>query len=341
MSTLNITAIGGEGVHTLRKTNINLDEDYIYFPGRDAGTTKSSDLTNESAWVVRETTASIEGLDSGTVYFLNADANSVGFTAERGDPNIDLTAFTPGAVTFDYPFVFDSSFNISNVRFRDIQAVRYLTNSTPIVGLESDEVYFVKNLSTGLGGSTLYPFTSHSFTTAGQTGQQGPTLTDLRTAYDSEDWMSTYIQVGTFRGYQDWTVPETGVYEFTVKGAPGRQGNALGGGGAIIKGRVVLQKDEIITIAVGQRGALPPNNTSWPGSSGGTFVVRKSGNIPLFVAGGGSSSSSGTNGFNAVTNSTFGGSSQQGYTGGANGNGAAGRSTGGGGGGFLDRKSVV
>lgn len=335
MSTLNITAVGGAGTHTLRKTNVNLDEDYIYFPGRNAETTKSSDLTNESAWVVRETTGSIEGLDSEEIYFLNADAHSVGFTAERGTPNIDITAFTAGAVTFDYPFVYDSSFNISNVRFRNLQAVRYLTNSTPIVGLDANEVYFVKNLSTGLGGSTLYPFTTHSFTTAGQTGQQGPTLTDLRAAYNSEDWMSTYINVGTFRGYQDWTVPETGVYEFTVKGAPGRQGNALGGGGAIIRGRVVLQKDEIITLAVGQRGALPPNNTTWPASSGGTFVVRKNGNIPLFVAGGGASSSAGTNGFNAVTNSTFGGTSQRGFLGGQNGRGAGGRSAGGGGGGFF------
>ena len=335
MSTLNITAVGGTGVHTLRKTNVNTDEDYIYFSGRDAGTTKAAELSDDSAWVLRETTANIGGLDSGTVYFINADEYSVGFTAEQGDPSIDITSFTNGSITFDYPFVFDSSFNIADVRYRDTQAVRYLTDGAPIVGLESGEVYFVKNLTTGLGGSTLYSFTSHSFTTCGQTGQQGPTLTDLRTTYTSEPWMSSNITIGNFRGYQDWIVPETGVYEFTVKGAPGRQGNALGGGGAIIKGKVVLQRGEVITVAVGQRGALPPNNTAWPASSGGTFVVRKSGNIPLFVAGGGASSSNVQNGFNAVTNSTFGGSSQQGYSGGQNGNGAAGRSAGGGGGGFF------
>ena len=335
MSTLNITAVGGTGTHSLQKTNVNLDEDYIYFPGRSVETTKPSDLTPDSAWVLRETTATIDGVTSGDVYFLNSDEFSVGFAAEAEDPNEDLTAFTTGSVTFDYPFVYDNSLNIPGARYRDIQAVRYLTNSTPIAGLESGDVYYVKNLTTGLGGSTLYQFTTHNFTTCGQTGQQGPTLTNIRATYTAEPWMSTYINLGSFRGYQDWTVPETGVYEFTVKGAPGRQGRALGGGGAIVKGRVILQKNEIITIAVGQKGQLPTGNTDWPASSGGTFVARKSGNIPLFVAGGGASSSSLTNGNNAVLNSTFGGSTLRGNIGGANGNGAGGISTGGAGGGFF------
>jgi hypothetical protein len=335
MSTLNITGLGGAGTHTLRKTNVNLDENYVYFPGRSPETTRPADLANNSAYVVRETTGDLIGIDSNQVYFIQSDNFSVAFAEEPDGQPVDITGFNSGSVVFDYPFVLNNSFNISNVRFKDIQAVRYLTNSAPILGLESNEIYYVKNLSSGLGGSVSYQFTSHTFTTCGQTGQQGPTLTNLRATYNSEPWMSTFINIGNFRGYQDWVVPETGVYEFTVKGAPGRQGNALGGGGAIIKGRVVLQKDEIITIAVGQRGELPPNNTSWPASSGGTFVVRKNGNIPLFVAGGGSASSGGTNGFSAVTNSTFGGTSQRGFIGGANGNGAGGVNAGGAGGGFF------
>lgn len=333
---INITAVGGSGTHTLQKVNVNLEENYIYFPGRDANTLKPSDLTDESAWVLRETTGTVDGLDSGSVYFLNADDFSVGFSTTQGGENEDLTEYSAGTITFNYPFVYNNSFNISSVKYDDIQAVKYLTSGDPVVGLTSGSVYFVKNLLTGLGGSSLYQFTSHEFTSAGVTGQNGPTLTQLRNAYSSTDWANSYLSQGTYQGYQDWTVPEDGIYEFTVKGAPGRQGRALGGGGAIVRGRVRLNKGEIITIAVGQRGALPPNNTAWPASSGGTFVVRKNGNIPLFIAGGGSSSSNTQFGFNAVL-TTIGGTSQRGYGGGQNGNGAGGISTGGAGGGFFSR----
>jgi hypothetical protein len=334
--TINITAVGGAGTHTFQKVNINLDENYLYFPGRDQNTLKPNDLTNESAWVVRETTGTIDGIDSGSVYFLNADDFSVGFSTTQGGDNEDLTEYSSGTITFNYPFVYENSFNISSVKYDDVQAVKYLTNDSPIVGLTSGDVYFVKNLLTGLGGSSLYQFTTHEFTSAGVTGQTGPTLTQLRNSYASTNWANTYLAQGNFQGYQDWTVPEDGVYEFLVKGAPGRQGRALGGGGAIVRGRVRLNRGEIITFAIGQRGALPPNNTAWPASSGGTFVVRKAGNIPLFVAGGGSSSSNFQFGFNAVL-TTIGGTSQRGFGGGQNGNGAGGISTGGAGGGFFSR----
>ena len=331
---INITAVGGAGTHSLQKVNVNLEEDYIYYPGRSPETLKPADLTDDSAWVVRETTGSIDGLDSNVVYFINSDDFSVAFSETSGGSNINLTEYSEGVVTLNYPYVYDNSFNISSVKYTDIQAVKYLTDDAPIVGLESGSVYFVKNLLTGLGGSSLYQFDNHTFTTAGVTGQNGPTLSQLRSAYSSKSWSTSYLAQGTFQGYQDWTVPEDGLYEFNVKGAPGRQGRALGGGGAIVKGRVRLNRGEVITIAIGQRGALPPNNTAWPASSGGTFVVRKAGNIPLFVAGGGSSSSNFQFGFNAVL-TNIGGTSQRGYGGGQNGNGAGGINAGGAGGGFF------
>jgi hypothetical protein len=332
---LDIQALGGSGTHSLRKVNVNLDEDYIYYPNKDQNTAFPSDITDDSAWVYRQTTGSINGITAGETYFLNSDGFSVGFSNEPGGSNINLINYTAGSVTFDFPYLLNNVFNINTVKYKDQQAVRYLTSGDPISGLTSGNIYFVKNLLTGSGGTSLYQFESHTFTTAGVTGQFGPTLNQLRASYSDTTWANIYLNQGTFQGYQDWTVPETGVYEFVVKGAPGRQGNALGGGGAIVKGRVVLQQGEIITVSVGQRGELPTNNTAWPASSGGTFVVRKNGNIPLFVAGGGSSSSNVTNGFSAVTNSTFGGTSQRGFIGGANGNGAGGISAGGGGGGFF------
>lgn len=332
---INITALGGAGTHSLKKTNVNLEEDYIYFANRNQSTEYPSQITDESAWVWRETTGSVAGVDSETVYYVNSDGFSIGLSATEGGSNIDLLQYTNGTVSLDFPYVLDGSFNISQVKYENRQAVRYLTTGDPVSGLTNNQVYYVKNLLTGIGGSQLYPFTSQTFTTGGSTGRFGPVVANIKQQYidGGATWATSYLGQGTYQGYQDWTVPEDGLYEITAKGAPGRQGNALGGGGAIVRGRVRLFKGEIITIAVGQRGELPPNNLAWPASSGGTFVVRKNGNIPLMVAGGGASSSNVQNGLNAVLTNT-GGTSQPGYGGGVDGNGAGGINAGGGGGGF-------
>jgi hypothetical protein len=334
--TINITSVGGAGTHTLTKTNVNLEEDYIYYANRDQSTAYPTKITDDSAWVWRETTGSVAGVDSGAVYYVNSDGFSVSFSTTSGGSVIDLLEYTNGAVTFNFPYVLDGSFNISQVKYDDGQALRYVTNGSPITGLANNSIYYVKNLLTGLGGSSLYDFTTHTFTTGGSSGRFGPTISTVRAEYvnGGATWATNYLAQGTYQGYQDWTVPEDGLYEITAMGAPGRQGNNLGGGGAIVRGKVRLFKDEIITIAVGQRGELPPNNLAWPASSGGTFVVRKNGNIPLFVAGGGSSSSNATIGRNAVLTNT-GGSSSRGYGGGVNGNGAGGINSGGAGGGFF------
>jgi hypothetical protein len=333
---INITAVGGAGTHSLQKVNVNLDEDFIYFPDRDAETAYPTEVTNNTAWVFRETTGDLTGITSGEVYYTLSDGFSIQFTDEPdGDP-IDITNFSPGSSTFNFPFVFNNQFNISSVSYKNQQAVRYLTSGNPINGIQSGQVYYVKNLLTGLGGSSLYTFTSHTFTTAGSTGRTGPTISQLKSSYTSggASWATNYLAQGSYQGYQDWTVPTDGIYEFTVKGSPGRQGQSLPGGGAIVKGRIRLNKGETITVAVGQRGELPPNNLAWAASSGGTFVVRKAGNIPLFIAGGGSSSAAANSGRDGVL-TTIGGTSAQGYTGGQNGNGAGGINAGGGGGGFF------
>ena len=344
MALLNITAVGGAGTHTLQKTNVNLDDDFVYFPGRDAATTLSSSVADDTAWVFREGTGDLVGIDTDTVYFLNADGFSVGFSTTSGGSNEDITNFAAGTVTFNFPNVYNQQFNLSQVKYADQQAVKYLTDANPIAGLVSGNVYYVKNLLTGLGGASTYNFTAHTFTTGGATGRFGPTISQLRTEYENAGatWATQYLTQGDYQGYQDWEVPTDGVYEFLVKGAGGRVGRANAGFGATVRGRVRLSRGEIITIAVGQVGELPPNNTTWPASSGGTFVVRKNGNIPLFVAGGGSSSSNTTSargtGLGNGESTNQGGRSQNYNSGfGINGNGGAGRSTGGAGGGFYSQ----
>jgi uncharacterized delta-60 repeat protein len=179
---------------------------------------------------------------------------------------------------------------------------------------------------------------SHTFTTCGLTGRVGPTQAEMRAAYNTSangNWDETYITQGQYQGYQDWKVPVSGTYEFSVMGASGYNGSGAGsaGRGARIIGRLRLVKGEIITIAVGQSGGAPNSGTIWGGSGGGTFVVRKLDTTPLFIAGGGSGEPNTgigrdgvlTNNGGTSTNGTLGGSS------GFGGQATGGRSGGGGG----------
>jgi len=179
---------------------------------------------------------------------------------------------------------------------------------------------------------------THTFTTCGKTGRQGPSASEIAAGY-STSWHGEYVSLGDYRGYQDWTVPVSGVYEFEVSGASGYEGSGTGtaGRGAIVKGRVGLVKGEVITIAVGQVGAAPTSGSTFGGSGGGSFVVRKQGNAQLFVAGGGSADADGTGGDDGQTTTRggFGAFNRVGGFDGFGGPAADGRS--GGGGGFFGR----
>jgi uncharacterized protein YjbI with pentapeptide repeats len=182
----------------------------------------------------------------------------------------------------------------------------------------------------------LYPFTSHTFTSAGLTGKNGPTLAQIRTAYQSAAWSSNnlYLTMKT-QGYQLWSVPATGVYELTLAGAAGNDSLVSGflqsgGKGAIISMRVYLLQGQQIGIVVGQKGiGATSNGAGNIGSAGGggSFIWDASnGNNLIAAAGGGGgacywdlTSYSGGN----ATYTTAGGSTNgaQTITGGENGNG--------------------
>jgi hypothetical protein len=165
--------------------------------------------------------------------------------------------------------------------------------------LFTDRVF---NIITEIG---LYNFTSHTFTSAGKKGRNGPTLTDLREFYghhpDKWHYSSSYFNVeGSWNGIQKWTVPVTGSYEIEAAGAStewGRFSNNYykrGGRGAIMTGTFTLTQGEIIKILVGQigeEGYHSQNSTGHlSGGGGGTFVVRTPYNSTasiMVIAGGG------------------------------------------------------
>jgi hypothetical protein len=153
--------------------------------------------------------------------------------------------------------------------------------------------------------TSLYPFITHTFTTAGNMGHIGPTLEQIRTAYTAAPWTQNnqFLNMST-RGIQEWRVPVTGTYtihavgsgvpynaQFTTNGMNQNQR------GADVTITTELRRGEIIRILVGQ---IPTNRDSGirnTGGAGGSFVVRgtQASPVPILIAGGG-----GGRGFNSA-----------------------------------------
>jgi hypothetical protein len=339
---INITAAGGAGTHSFAKVTVNTDDDYIYFKNTGSDVIPTA-FSYGKTFLYTSGVGSVSGISEGELlYVITTEPKKLKFSTSAGGSAINLTAGSAGSVNFNTPIVYDNKLNIDSSTVTN-QAVKYYTNGDPLTGLTSGNTYFLKNVSVSdiAGTQALYTMSSntHTFTTCGKTGRVGPTQAEMRAAYTTT-WDDTYISQGAFQGYQDWTVPVSGVYEFTARGASGYDGAGAGtaGSGAIVKGRVSLTKGEIITIAVGQRGDAPVSGGIWGGSGGGTFVVRKTGNEPLFVAGGGTAEANGGAGRNGSLTTLGGTSTNNQVAGGTASNG--GRSAGGysaGGGGFNSR----
>ena len=139
-----------------------------------------------------------------------------------------------------------------------------------------------------VGAVILYNFTSgFTFTNAGATGRNGPTLTQLTTAY-TPTWTDYTSNLNVVNGIQRWTVPTTGSYRITAAGASAR--SADGGDGAIMRGDFTLTSGEVIRILVGQSNHPFDNSHGGKAGAGGTFVVRTPYNTTvsiLVIAGGG------------------------------------------------------
>ena len=67
--------------------------------------------------------------------------------------------------------------------------------------------------------SSLYEFTSHTFTNCGATGKEGPTLANCKSSYDvSWEDDTDYFNVPNDAGIVYWTVPVTGTYTLHARG---------------------------------------------------------------------------------------------------------------------------
>jgi hypothetical protein len=150
--------------------------------------------------------------------------------------------------------------------------------------------------------SSLYNFTSHTFTNCGATSTSGPTLANCKSSYDTS-WEdnTNYFNVQT-QGIQEWTVPQTGTYTIEVWGAAGggNQYRTIGGRGARMRGTFSLNQGDKLKILVGQKG---PNTSDEynAGGGGGSFVILGADSILVIAGGGGGSQYSSTTGYFSST----------------------------------------
>ena len=141
--------------------------------------------------------------------------------------------------------------------------------------------------------STLYRFSSHTFTGCNTFGRVGPALSACRTAYTTT-WDENSANYTIVNGIQHWTVPYTGRYFIDAYGAGG--GGNFAGGGARMADTFDLVQGEVIRILVGQTPS-PWYLFLANGGGGGTFVTRSPHNNEqsiLVIAGGGGGAESAT-----------------------------------------------
>lgn len=139
----------------------------------------------------------------------------------------------------------------------------------------------------------LYVFTSHTFTNANATGRNGPSLSQIQTAYSSQSWASNTAFLNmTTQGIQLWTVPKSGSYTIEARGGRGGtntygpmvSSGTQGGLGAIMRVTMALAAGQVLQIIVGQQAL---QGSSGSGGGGGSWIVNNSDGTLLLVAGGG------------------------------------------------------
>ncbi len=305
-------------------------------------------------------TANLNGNVTGNVQY-SLSTKSSNYTVTTGDAVL-LGNAASNVVTFTLPSAagltgrqftikkIDNSANAVNVTTSSAQKIDggttvTLSSQWQALAVMSDGANWLITHTTGsLIGDSLYSFTNHTFTNCGQLGRSGPTLSQCQSSYAGASWAAntTYFNINT-RGFQEWTVPETGNYRITAAGAQGGSGKYntyYGGFGAIVRGDFALIKGQKLILAVGQRGGSV-NNTSYgaSGGGGGSFVALSTRGNLLLVAGGGSGgggNSTPANGQNGMTTTAGGNSNPAGNNGGTGGAGGTGTANGSGGGGGIN-----
>jgi len=146
---------------------------------------------------------------------------------------------------------------------------------------------------------------SYPVTFIGTTGSTGPSLSSLQSTYGVWSLNSDYFAQGSFQGYQLWTVPQSGKFKITAKGAQGGSQTSsygYGAAGAKVSATFDLTRGQKIEIIVGQGGGGGPSDPhgNEGGGGGGSFVLKyprstiSESDILLIAGGGGGAPGYGT-----------------------------------------------
>lgn len=177
----------------------------------------------------------------------------------------------------------------------------------------------------GAGGlPSLFAFSSYTFLPIVSPGSPtGPTLAQMQSAYAGTTWISSYFTLGSYQGYQRWTVPKTGNYTIQAGGARGGDGTGVYSTsistlsyGALITGTFALNIGDVLEMVIGVNGGNsggPHGNEN--GGGGGTFIYNVTQNTLLLVAGGSGGVPSSTYGTACTRNLSI-GNGQSGNAGG-------------------------
>jgi len=129
-----------------------------------------------------------------------------------------------------------------------------------------------------VGSAPGLPVETFTFATCGATGVNGPDQAACDAAYAGDTLAGAVTVTG---GYQRWTVPTTGTYRITARGAQGGDTNneaeagSEGGYGAEVVGEVELTAGDELVLVVGQEGLDKDGCSDWGGGGGGgSYVTR-------------------------------------------------------------------
>ena len=181
-------------------------------------------------------------------------------------------------------------------------AFNYFNNSSVVCKGASNSSRRIDDLDAARQfGSTLFSFSSFTFTSANKTGRTPPTKGELLQHYDNStyNWLNDTTFFNTdedngAHGVQMFTVPVTTSYTITMRGGSGGfpyDASTRVGRAATVQATFDFTKGDVLRIVVGQvaRPTTAAGTNSYnSGGGGGSYVFYTlSDNEPLIVAGGG------------------------------------------------------
>jgi hypothetical protein len=124
------------GEHSVTRTNVNSEENYIYFKDSNL----PSAIVTGASYIYADGIGSVGGIGDGNLIFAEVESSQRLAFVDDQDNRISLDDSLQGGVSLNTPVVFDNILNI-NASTPNSQAVKYLTAGDPLENLVSGDTY--------------------------------------------------------------------------------------------------------------------------------------------------------------------------------------------------------